>query len=112
VEVVALRAGDTLLGVLLNLLYRGEVLFYLGALVQEADGRLKPGLLIHMMCAEARAAEGFTRYDFLAGDQRYKTQLGQPGPAMRSVLFRKPRLKFQLEDALRTLRQRWRGRAG
>jgi hypothetical protein len=44
--------------------------------------------------------------DFLAGDHRYKTSLGQPGPDMYWLRVQERRPQFLLEDALRRVKQR------
>jgi hypothetical protein len=49
-------------------------------------------------------------YDFMAGENRYKTSLGQPGPKMISVLIERPTPRVRLEYLLRRLRDRWRQR--
>lgn len=104
-EIVRVAAGDQVLGYCLNLIDPGGVRFYLGALAYDGDARYKPGLVTHALVAQQHADAGRPLYDFLAGDARYKTQLGQPTVIMDSVLFRRSRLLFRIEDALRRIKR-------
>jgi len=87
VELVRIAAGDHVLGYLYNFLHRDQVCFYLSGLNYDADARLKPGMVAHVLCAQAHAEEGRARYDFMAGENRYKTSLGQPTQTMISLLL-------------------------
>jgi CelD/BcsL family acetyltransferase involved in cellulose biosynthesis len=107
VEVVRIQAGTSILGYFVNLIDPGGVRFYLGALAYDTDARLKPGLVAHALCAQHHADAGQPLYDFLAGEARYKTQLGEPSAPMQSLLFRRDRLGFHMEDALRRLKRRF-----
>lgn len=108
VEIVRVAAGAAAIGYLVNLIDDTGVRFYLGALAYDGDARRKPGLVAHALCAQRCADAGHGSYDFLAGDARYKAQLGDPGPILSSVLFRRPHLLVDIEDALRAIKRRWR----
>jgi len=110
VELVRVSAGEVPIGYLYNFLYRGRVYYYFSGFRYEADNRLKPGLVSHALCIERHLARGMEVYDFMAGDNRYKTSLGQPGPKMISVLIERPTPLVRLEYLLRRLRDRWRQR--
>jgi CelD/BcsL family acetyltransferase involved in cellulose biosynthesis len=110
VELVRVSAGEVPIGYLYNFLYRGRVYYYFSGLRYEADNRLKPGLVSHTLCIERHLARGMDVYDFMAGDNRYKTSLGQPGPTMISVLIERPTPLVRLEYLLRRLRDGWRQR--
>lgn len=112
VELVRVSAGEVPIGYLYNFLYRGRVYYYFSGFRYEADNRLKPGLVSHALCIERHLARGMAVYDFMAGDNRYKTSLGQPGPKMISVLIERPTPRVRLEYLLRRLRDRWRQRRG
>lgn len=105
VEMVRISAGDVPIGYLYNFLYRGRVYYYFSGFRYEADNRLKPGLVSHALCIERHLARGMDVYDFMAGDNRYKTSLGQPGPRMIGVVLEWPRPMLQLESWLRKLKR-------
>ena len=48
--------------------------------------------------------EGDRVYDFMAGENRYKSNLGSPGPDMHYVVLQRPTLPIRLEIALRSMR--------
>ena len=101
VELVRVCAGEVPIGYLYNFLYRGRVYYYFSGFRYEADNRLKPGLVSHTLCIERHLARGMDVYDFMAGDNRYKTSLGQPGPKMIAVAIERPTALLQLESRLR-----------
>jgi CelD/BcsL family acetyltransferase involved in cellulose biosynthesis len=71
-----ITAGNTLLGYLYMLETAQQALFYLSAIkMQTTDNKIKPGLSMHCAAIEYYEAQGFTQYDFLAGQARYKTQM-------------------------------------
>jgi CelD/BcsL family acetyltransferase involved in cellulose biosynthesis len=86
VEVIRIRAGEFVIGYLYNFLYRGCVYFYLSGLEFEDDNRLKPGLVAHALCAQNHLERGAHVYDFMAGENRYKTSLGKPTIIMKSLI--------------------------
>lgn len=115
VELVEVKAGETPIGYLYNFLHRGRVYYYLSGFRYDPDGdnRLRPGLVSHGLCIERHLARGMDAYDFMAGDNRYKTSLGRPGPRMVGVVIERPRPQLQLEAALRRLKGQlaaWRSR--
>jgi CelD/BcsL family acetyltransferase involved in cellulose biosynthesis len=110
IQLLRVRAGDTTIGCLYNLVWQGAVLFYQSGLVYETDGKLKPGLLCHALAIEHAAAAGHRRYDFLGGDSRYKQSLATDARPLIWVRIQQPRLRFALEDAARAVRDRMRAR--
>jgi CelD/BcsL family acetyltransferase involved in cellulose biosynthesis len=107
-ELVRISRGDVAIGYLYNLIYRRRVFAYQSGFLFEADAKLKPGLVSHVMCIEDHVQNGMGLYDFMAGDARYKSSLGQPGPDMRYVLVQRPTAMIRLENRLRRLRRRLR----
>ena len=93
-----------MIGYLYNLVYRGHVYQYQSGFRYEGDPRLKPGLVSHCLCIERHLREGSEVYDFMAGDARYKANLGKPGPDMVYLLARRPTWPLQLESALRDVK--------
>ena len=106
VELVRVRAGDAALGYLYNFVHRGRVYFYFSGLRFEDDNRLKPGLVTHTACIEDHLEAGADVYDFMGGAERYKLNLGRPGPDIVGVVVERPRAHLRLESALRRAKQR------
>jgi CelD/BcsL family acetyltransferase involved in cellulose biosynthesis len=105
VELVRVTANGAPIGYLYNLIWRGGVDSYQSGFAYTGEARLKPGLVSHAMCIERHLAAGASRYDFLAGDARYKLSLGTPGPQLTHVVVQRPRLKFALERGLRRVKR-------
>ncbi len=104
VELVRVSAGEQPIGYLYNLLYRGTAYYYFSGFLYEPDNRLKPGLVTHCLCIKRHLERGMRTYDFMGGDNRYKTSLGQPGPAIIAAAIQQPRLLLALEGRLRRLK--------
>jgi CelD/BcsL family acetyltransferase involved in cellulose biosynthesis len=104
-EVLRISAGDQPIGYLYNFIWRGWVGTYLSGFAYEADARLKPGLVSYYLCAERHLANGMRTQDFLAGNDRYKMNLGKPGPDMLWLALQRPRLRLRLEAALRRVKR-------
>lgn len=68
-------AGERTVACLYGLVDRGRFLFYQGGLTPADHPKLKPGLVAHVLCAQAALESGFDAYDFLAGEARYKREL-------------------------------------
>lgn len=76
VELLRVDGGEELVGYLLNLRRGGWIGQYQGGFDYENAGpHRKPGLTCHHAAILHYQAQGATRYDFLAGDDRYKTSL-------------------------------------
>lgn len=108
VELIRVTRGDTPIGYLYNLIHRRQVYSYQCGFLFEADPKLKPGLVSHCLCIEMHENEGDGIYDFMAGDNRYKSNLGLPGPEMHYVVLQRPTPAIRLENGLRALRDRTR----
>jgi CelD/BcsL family acetyltransferase involved in cellulose biosynthesis len=53
----------------------GRVYFYQSGRATEVPRGVRPGIVLHLYAIKAAIEAGRKEYDFLAGDQRYKTQL-------------------------------------
>lgn len=114
VEILRATAGDSTIGILLNLRAHGEVANYIGAFRLEDDNRLKPGLLTHALAIEHHLAAGSRVYDLLAGEARYKASLAAPREEMLWLSVRPRTLRAHgLAMLGRVLArfERWRGAA-
>lgn len=106
VDLVRLYAGDELIASFYNLTYRGKVYFYLGGLQATTDNKLKPGLLGHSLCIEDYTQRGFHTYDFMGGNERYKTQLADFHCQLHKVALQQPNIGLALERLARLGKQR------
>ncbi|NJO39066.1 MAG: GNAT family N-acetyltransferase [Rhizobiales bacterium] len=104
-ELVRVSAAGEPIGYLYNFLDRGRVSYYLSGFRFEQDNRLKPGLVSHALCIQRHLERGMDVYDFMAGGQRYKLELGQPGPEIVSLAVQRPNWMLAAERPLRRLKQ-------
>jgi CelD/BcsL family acetyltransferase involved in cellulose biosynthesis len=109
VELARITAGDRVIGYLYNFCSNGHVLAYQSGFDYPEDSRLKPGLVSHYLCLSQHLSQGAGLYDFLAGDSRYKANLGEAGPDMVDLVFQGPdwmlateRLALRLRDRVRS----------
>lgn len=76
VDLLRITAGGAVVGILYNLRFRGQALAYQSGFdYPAAEGARRPGLTCHHAAIRWAAAAGLQRYDFLAGDDRYKRSL-------------------------------------
>jgi len=105
VELLRVTVGNRPIGYLYNFVHQGWVYAYHSAFVYEDDPKLKPGLVCHVLCIERHLKERAHSYDFMAGDSRYKANLGTPGVEMLDVTYQRPLLKLRAENILRTIKR-------
>lgn len=110
IQMIRVRAGDTTVGCLYNMIWQGSVLFYQSGLVYETDSKLKPGLVCHALAVDHDARAGHRYYDFLGGESRYKQSLATDVRSLVWIRIQQPRLRFTLEDAARAVRDTVRAR--
>ena len=101
VELVRVAAGEEAIGYVYNFVHRGHVYNYQTGFAYERDAKLKPGLVSHALCIERHLESGARVYDFLAGDQRFKRNLGTPGPEMVDLVLQRASPMLAAERALR-----------
>jgi hypothetical protein len=109
-EVLSFKAGDLVLGHLFNIISHNEVYFYLSAInYADSDNKYKPGMLIHTLAIEHYSKLNMSKYDFLAGQARYKESLSTHTYPMYTVHLAKNtwmhRLLFRLNDLINTLKK-------
>ena len=113
VELMRVSAGDEAIGYLYNFISDGWVCAYHTGFRYEADPKLKPGLVSHYLCIEHHLRNGARLYDFLAGNERYKANLANPGPNIADLVIQRPVLKLRFEQAARWVKhageQHWMG---
>lgn len=107
-ELVRITRGDEPIGYLYNLLWQGCVHAFVSGILFEDDNRLKPGLVCHALCIQHHLEGGASFYDFMAGDFRYKSSLGEPGPDFIYLLLQRRTLAAGVESTMYSLRDRLR----
>lgn len=76
IDLLRVSAGGKAFAYLYNFLWRGEVASYQSGFdFASALPHEKPGLTAHHLAIEHYAAQGWEKYDFLAGASRYKISL-------------------------------------
>jgi CelD/BcsL family acetyltransferase involved in cellulose biosynthesis len=100
-------AGGQTIGVLYNFVHDGRVLNYQSGFLYERDGRLKPGLISHVLSIEDSIARGERGYDFLAGSAGHKSRLANAEHAMKWIAIGRDsperRIEAKLSRAKRVL---------
>lgn len=75
-HIARFTAGEHNLGYLYFFTRGNKVYFYLSAInYQNNNNKYKPGLVMHKLALAHFQSLGYTEYDFLAGQARYKTSL-------------------------------------
>lgn len=106
IDVVKITAGNHLVAIIYNIIYKQNVYFYLQGLQYETDGKLKPGLTAHSMLIEHYLQNDIKSYDFMGGYSQYKKQLSQEAEPLLILKIQKPMLKFQVENIVRSIKQK------
>lgn len=106
VELIRVTAGKEFIGLLYNFVHRGHVYAYQTGLLYQNDQRLKPGLVSHYICLQRHLERGAIVYDFMAGDSRYKINLGIPGPDLTHHVFKRPTMMARAEGFLRNTKRK------
>ena len=74
-EIARLTLNEEPIGYLINYLYKEKVCFYLSALDDKFNGKIKLGMYLHVLAVEHYRERGVIIYDFLAGKSAYKKSL-------------------------------------
>lgn len=107
VEVLELQVAAETIASIYNFIYNNKVYFYLGVAKPETSKQLKPGLLCHFLAIAHYQELGFSYYDFMGGEARYKQQLAQKQQQLLEVSFQRPLLRFRLEGLARRIKQQF-----
>ena len=107
VQLLRLRLDDRDVGYLYNFVHRGHVYSYQSGFDFDAFGKLSPGLTCHAYAVEFNKAQGHRVYDFMAGDDQYKRQLGKNQTEIAWIVVQRDRYKFRVENWLRARRAAW-----
>ena len=93
--------GNQTIGVLYNFVHDGRVLNYQSGFLYESDGRMKPGLVSHVLAIEDSIARGERGYDFLAGGAGHKSHLANGELAMKWIAIGRDSPERHIEAKLR-----------
>jgi hypothetical protein len=110
VDLVKVTAGDAVIAYMHYFVYRRSVYAYqfavnFGIQGGGTEGKMSPGLLANYLCIRKFADQGAERFDFLAGDYRYKRALATDADWMRYYRYRRPGPKIALVDGLARLKR-------
>lgn len=108
IRIWRLSAGARVVAWLYNFRWDSTEAFYLGAWDPNLDPAMRAGLVAHQMVMDQCLEEGIEIYDFMAGDSQYKRQLANQESELIWLVLQRPRLKFCVEDRVRSFRDRWR----
>ena len=104
VRLLKVSAGTELIGFSYYLIHNKVAYFYCAginySIVHKA---IKPGYLLHYLAMRFFAEEGFTGYDFLGGDYRYKKSLSNHSYNFSTLTFFSPRLLPRAIEKLNNL---------
>ncbi len=96
IQLIRVNCGSEIVGCLYNFVYDGKVFFYQSGLNYTIDQKLKPGLLTHSEAIIHNARLRHSSYDFLAGNEQYKSSLGTNYNRLIWFKVQKRRVKAQL----------------
>ena len=106
IDIVKISCGDRPIGYIHCLVQKGWIGSYLSGFAYEDDNKVKPGLVSFYLYAQHRLNVGGDIFDFLAGDHRYKTSLGQAGPLIYTFRVQERRVQLMIEQGLRYAKHR------
>ncbi|MBF6619475.1 MAG: GNAT family N-acetyltransferase [Patulibacter sp.] len=109
--VVRVRCGSETVACVYGLIDGDTLLFYQSGVADYDDNRLRPGLVAHAVFMDACRSRGLERYDFLAGDYRYKRELATGETTLHSCVVQRPRLRLRALEVARDVRDRHRARS-
>ena len=105
IQLLRVSAGDATLGCLYNFVFKGRVYFYQSGLNYEIQKRLHPGLVSLTEAVLYNARQGQALFDLMGGKGAYKSTLGTHARRLLWAKIQKPRVKFRVERALRTVKR-------
>lgn len=108
VHLLRVWCGDTVIGILYNLVSHGHVAFYQSGFLYDDDPRFKPGLVTHHLAVEHYLAAGLLEYDFLPSapsEDRYKRSLATASRRLGTLTLARPSWRGAYFGLVRALRQ-------
>jgi CelD/BcsL family acetyltransferase involved in cellulose biosynthesis len=110
IEIARVDCNGAPIGYIHCLARSGWIGSYLSGFAYESDNKARPGLVSFALYLQEKLKSDAQVFDFLAGDHRYKTSLGRPGPSMYWFSVQEERWQLRLENALRQVKRRVLGR--
>jgi len=107
VQIAVLTLNDVELGYLVNFIYNNRVYFYLSALQENADNKVKIGMTLHSEAIQYYMNQGFESYDFLGGDARYKKSLSNEKYSLDMKRFYREEFILRLEYQLKNVKMKF-----
>ena len=105
IQLLRIRAGETVVGVLYNMVNGRTVSVYQTGL-SLGDKKLKPGFVAHTLAIDHCRAAGFSEYEFLAGRDQYKQSLSRNVRTLAWLTVRNRTLRMHMLDGFQRLRKR------
>jgi CelD/BcsL family acetyltransferase involved in cellulose biosynthesis len=106
IQMLRVTAAEETIGILYNFVEKDKVYFYQSGFQYQPDKRLKPGLVTHVCAIRFCLEAGYSDYDFLVGEARYKKSLAKDARPLAWVVFSRPSVKLALIELLRTMKAR------
>jgi CelD/BcsL family acetyltransferase involved in cellulose biosynthesis len=104
-DILRAQAGDSVLGYLYNLRWRGIAYTYQSGFCFEQDPQARPGLVAHVLAIRRYRDEGMSDYRFLAGNARYKLSLATGTDSLLWMVAYRPSLvRWLAETASRAVK--------
>jgi len=103
VQLVSIKAGTELIGVLYNLEYQGRIYNIQSGFVYPQDNKYKPGLLSHYLCAKYNYELKANSYEFLGGGEHYKRSIAKHTHELAWVRIRNPAKSYWFENLVAKL---------
>ncbi len=105
-KLVTCKAGNEVIGVLYCFVHNNEVLFYQCGLKYRQGNHYRPGILSHYLAINYFAEQGYSRFDFLAGECRYKQKLATDSYPLYWCKVQRRKLRFSWEKLFRGIKQK------
>jgi CelD/BcsL family acetyltransferase involved in cellulose biosynthesis len=103
-QLIQVSAGDTVIGIAYNFVFRGKVCAYQQGLRLESDRRLHPGFVTTACAIQYCLDHGFQEYDHLAGLQIDKQALSTGNRMLEWVSWRRRTMATRSVDLLKRAR--------
>ena len=103
-QLIRVSAGDTVIGIAYNFVFRGRVCAYQQGLRLESDRRLHPGFVTLACAIQYCLDHGFEEYDHLAGSHIDKQAMSTSSRTLEWVSWRRRTVATRSVDVLKRVR--------
>jgi hypothetical protein len=104
IEYLKLTAGIHTLAYLYNFRFKKATFFYLSGINYTLGEKFRPGIVAHTLAIENSLSDDAIKYDFMAGENRYKESLSTNKSEQQWLTLQRPRPKLKLESLARKLK--------